>query len=325
MLYAIVDASVAGAAGRGAPPAAALEGGTGRIEAGRRKAMSDKTKIEWTQGTDGTPGASWSPWWGCTKVSRGCKHCYAEGISNRFSPGNWGPKGQRRFFGEAHWREPLRWDRAAERAGVRRKVFPSMCDVFEDRADLIVPRERFFNLVQRTPHLDWLVLTKRPENVRPMLNAIRDEVEGAIRSLLGCMEQYGHIHFRNIWIGASVEDQETADARIPHLLRVPAAVRFLSVEPLLAPVNLGLWRVAIPKHEEHWPTERVRNFWVIVGSESGPHARPMNEDWVRSIRDQCQEAGVPFFFKQKTVRGHKVSLPELDGRTWEEFPCATRS
>jgi protein gp37 len=247
--------------------------------------MGQDSKIEWTH-------ATFNPWIGCAKVSPGCAHCYAEEMmDHRYGRVEWGPNGTRSRTSASNWKQPLGWDREAKADGVRRRVFcASLADVFEDRVELEAWRDDLFALIGRTPNLDWLLLTKRPEN--------------ALRMVPWAADGLGAHRWPNVWIGASVEDQAAADERIPNLLAIPAAVRFLSV------------------HRESWPAERVSNFWVIVGAESGRGARPMDEDWVRSIRDQCREAGVPLFYKQRLdARGHKVSLPELDGHRWVEFPA----
>ena len=258
----------------------------------------ERTKIEWVQNTDGTPGHTWNPWWGCQRVSPGCEHCYAETLAHRYNYRVWGPAKTtgRRMMSENYWRQPLRWDKAAAAAGERHRVFcASMADVFEDHPDLTDPRRRLWELISVTPALDWLLLTKRPENVNDMLPAL--------------WTQSAHGVPPNIWIGTSVEDQHRADERIPHLLRVPARVRFLSCEPLLGPVDLsgstvdGVWidqeyadlnnELGRVVEAEGWPIH-----WVIVGGESGAGARPMHPEWARSLRDQCQAAGVAYFLKQ---------------------------
>jgi protein gp37 len=244
-----------------------------------------------------TTGISWcdhtfNPWWGCTKVSSGCANCYAETFSKRTTVlPLWGDDARRRFFGEKHWREPLAWDRVAAKSGVRAKVFcGSMCDVFEDRQDLYRPRVQLWNLVRSTSNLQWLLLTKRPENMDCLLPWGKDPKDSP---------------WFNVWLGTSVENQAMADERIPHLLKCPAAVRFLSIEPMLSPVDLTQW---IGKSD-----------LVIVGGESGPKRRPFNKDWSRSIRDQCQAAGVPFFFKQGSAL-HPGQDDLLDGKRYKEFP-----
>lgn len=250
--------------------------------------MGRDSKIEWTTHT-------FNPWRGCTKVSPGCTNCYAESLSKRFNGtlGIWGDKGTRVVAAESYWQQPRKWDRAAKESGERHRVFcASLADVFEDRPELIAPRVRLFHLITETPSLDWLLLTKRPENVRRFYGG-----DGVSRSWSESMPP-------NAWIGTSVENQATADERIPHLLAIPATVRFLSMEPLLGPVDLGC-AYAVPPYctwcSGHEPLCKGRLDgidWVIVGGESGPGARPMHPWWAKSIQERCHVAGVPFFFKQ---------------------------
>jgi protein gp37 len=250
--------------------------------------MGETTAIEWCDHT-------FNPWWGCAHVSPGCVNCYAETLSKRWGNDVWGKGGSRRFFGDTHWNEPLKWNRKAEAEGVRRRVFcGSMMDVFEDRPDLISPRARLFQTISQTPHLDWLLLTKRPEN------------SARLTPLLWAMAGWP----KNIWLGTSVEDQKRADERIPKLLEIPAIIRFLSCEPLLGPVDL-----------EPWLSQPVRTLdWVIVGGESGPKARPMDPEWARSLRDECVCPEVAFFFKQWGGPTPKSGGRKLDGRTWDQWP-----
>ena len=240
--------------------------------------MSANSKIEWTHHT-------FNPWWGCQRVSPGCEHCYAEALSKRFGRAQWGPGVPRVPTSEKMWKEPLRWNVAAREAGERRRVFcASMADVFEDLPELVPLRARLFDLVAKTPDLDWLLLTKRPENAdRLWSQAQYDAFNGA--------DSLGPTWAPNVWMGTTVEDQRRAEERIPRLLSVPAAVRFLSCEPLLGPVDFDkLAPLAKPR--------AGRIDWVICGGESGGGARPMHIDWVRSLRDQCADDGVLFFFKQ---------------------------
>jgi len=261
--------------------------------------MGAGTKIEWTDFT-------FNPWWGCEKVSPGCAHCYADTFAKRVGQRVWGKDAPRRFFGDAHWREPLKWNREAAKADVHRRVFcASMADVFEDRPDLVEPRARLAYLIGRTPNLDWLLLTKRPENIARLW--ITDVVPP------------------NVWLGTTVEDQERADERIPKLLLSPAAVRFLSVEPMLGPVDLSLWIPTLEvERETRKPGEDFVD-WVIVGGESGPGARPCAIEWIRDVVRQCREAGVPCFVKQ--LGGNAVvnyyddakrSLYESNGWEWPD-------
>lgn len=245
--------------------------------------MAQNSRIEWTHHT-------FNPWWGCCKVDCACARCYAERFAcERLQLPIWGPTAERRFFGAAHWLEPLEWNRKAERAHERHHVFcASMADVFEGRRDLDPYRERLWNLIDVTPSLVWLLLTKRPQNILRMVPA----------------KWLKHPR-DNVWVGTSCGQQKAAKELLPHLRRVPAKVRFLSVEPLLEAVQLDLAGVD----------------WVIVGGESGPGARPMKAEWVRDIREQCQAAGVPFFFKQWGGVNKKKAGRLLDGRTYDEMPC----
>lgn len=255
--------------------------------------MAENSAIEWTDHT-------FNPWIGCTKVSDGCKHCYAETLMDkRYGRVKWGPQGTRIRTSAANWRKPLAWNKQAEREGRRFRVFcASLADVFEihPSQDLDEWRHDLFMLIQQTPNLDWLLLTKRPENVMPYLQ-----------------HGWGTDLPDNVWVGTSVENQEQADKRIPELLNIPAAVRFLSMEPLLEPVDLRRIASYLWKNAEYINplTGILYDFlsvgaghirekidWVIVGGESGHGKRPFNPDWARTIRDQCAAAGVPFFMKQ---------------------------
>lgn len=315
--------------------------------------MVQDTKIEWCDHT-------FNPWEGCQKVGPGCDHCYAETRNARFGGGtavNWGPGAPRRRTSAANWALPLRWNVQHEafqrQHGRRQRVFcASLADVFDNavepqwRADL-------FTLIAKTPRLDWLLLTKRIGNVRGML---ADLVHGSDPdlTLLDMMP------LPNVWIGATIVNQAEADRDIPKLLEVPARVRFLSMEPLLGPVDLTGIPISGHGHHEfdpivtanvlkragqHPPLPQID--WIIVGGESGPGARPMHPDWARALRDQCQAAGVPFLFKQwgewapydrSRTDGNSLattySLDEplqhfgkktagrlLDGRTWDEVPA----
>ena len=245
------------------------------------------TKIAWTHHT-------FNPWWGCTKVSPACTSCYAEAFAKRTGHTVWGADAPRRLFGDKHWNEPLAWDRDAALAGERRRVFSaSMADVFEDRRDLDSPRARLFELIKATRNLDWLLLTKRPENM-PRLAPV----------------SWRNAWPFNAWAGTTVEDQPRANMRIGALQLVPAPVQFLSMEPLLEAVRLP----------ETWLYFAGTIQWCIVGGESGHVVRPLNVEWVRSLVRQCSEAGVKCFVKQDSGR-----LPGKQGRIpddlWiKEFP-----
>ena len=286
--------------------------------------MGSNSKIEWT-GTrlpDGTwePGNTFNPWVGCTKVSPGCDHCYAEGWAKRSGLVTWG--GDRRRTSAANWRQPIKWNRQAAAAGVRKRVFcASLADVFDNQ----VPAEwraDLWALIGETPALDWLLLTKRPQNAAKMIVDARRACLGGVDAA----DEHFQWPWPNVWLGTTVENQAEADRRVPHLLAVPAAVRFLSCEPMLGSIDLmraGATEVdcVAPGEANIGAFSRGLVDWIIVGGESGPGARPMHPDWARSLRNQCQAAGVPFFFKQAVRDGRMVSLPELDGRKWAEMPA----
>jgi len=272
--------------------------------------MGKNSHIEWTHHT-------FNPWWGCAKVSPACQFCYAEAWAKRVGNKVWGVRAPRRFFSDSHWEDPTKWNAEAALKGVRYRVFcASMADVFEDRRDLDAPRSRLWSLIEATPYLDWLLLTKRPERVKKL-------------------SAWGQKWPSNVWLGTTVEDQQRAEERLPHLLSVPAQVRFLSCEPLLGPLDL---RGFVGK-------KRSPIQWIIAGGESGAHARPMDPEWVRSLRDFCRKAQIAFHFKQwghwapapsgttpkvraalvgKSVQmfalGKGVSGRYLDGKTHDELP-----
>ncbi len=252
--------------------------------------MGKNSHIEWTHHT-------FNPWWGCAKVSPACDNCYAEAWAKRVGSDVWGPKADRRFFGDAHWREPLRWNAEAVDAGERARVFcASMADVFEARRDLDATRTKLWKLIGETPMLDWLLLTKRPQNA-------------------GRMTPWGETWPENVWLGTTVENQKFADLRIPFLIKCPARVRFLSCEPLLGKLNLSRW----VKAGESSPIQ-----WVIAGGESGAKSRPMHPDWPRALRDFSHAHDIAFHFKQwghwvpaEMVREQeaRAQLLQLDGAT----------
>jgi protein gp37 len=261
-----------------------------------RKAMGANTKIEWCD-------HSWNPWLGCTKVSPACDHCYAEGWAKRSGLVTWGHDAERRKTSDANWKLPIKWNADAARRGVRYMVFcASLADVF-DNAVPVQWRISLIKLICETPHLDWLLLTKRIGNAAAML-------ESAFRAVHHQREGWADNFLPNVWLGATVCNQTEADRDIPKLLDVPAAKRFLSIEPMLGPVNLtklslGIFAAKANALTGKWkwedgPTksETPPLDWVIVGGESGPGARPMHPDWVTSIRDQCANTDTPFMFKQ---------------------------
>lgn len=283
------------------------------------------TKIEWTDET-------WNPVTGCTKVSEGCDHCYAETIAHRFTGTKAYPNGFDVTLRPERLDQPLRWKRP-------RKVFVnSMSDLFhKDVPDDYIAR--VFAAMALAPQHTFQVLTKRPGRMRSLLSS--EQFESAVfLATEGRFEGYFPWPLPNVWLGTSVENQKWADVRIPLLLDTPAAIRFLSCEPLLGPIDLFAWNI----------DRGMRVDWVIVGGESGPHARPMHPDWARQLRDDCLTAGIPFHFKQwgewvtedqapediilpglSTYLlgddepdfykvGKKAAGRELDGQTWDEYP-----
>lgn len=254
--------------------------------------MSANTKIEWATHT-------FNPWEGCQKAGPGCDLCYAEARNKRFGGGvavNWGPGAPRRRTSEANWRKPLAWNAAHEaffaEHGYRQRVFcASLADVFDNE----VPQQwryDLFNLILSTPSLDWLLLTKRIGNAARM---IKDTLPASMKALPPeCPVSWP---WPTVWIGATIVNQEEADRDIHKLLAVPAAKRFLSIEPMLGPIDLTRWLEMGGLNTDNGLSNRGLD-WVIAGGESGPGARPSHPDWFRSLRDQCAAASVPFLFKQ---------------------------
>ena len=275
--------------------------------------MARDSKIEWTDHT-------FNPWWGCTKVSPACDHCYAETWAKRVGLDIWSAGKPRRYLSDAYWRQPHRWNAEAQRSGRRTRVFcASMADVFEWKKGLSSWRQRLWTVIEETPCLDWLLLTKRPHLIR-RLAPWEDEWPA------------------NVWLGTTVETQRWVDKRLPHLSEVPAHTRFLSCEPLLGRVDLDGW------------LERNAIHWVIAGGESGPRARPSDPAWFYTIRNQCAAHATPFHFKQwgewaplnalpgvlpRSVLddgsystpmgkyGKKISGRALSGRTWDDIPLSS--
>lgn len=261
--------------------------------------MAETTGIEWCDST-------FNPWMGCTKVSPACDDCYAARSTPARTLGiQWGPGQPRRRTSAANWELPLQWQRqAAEfmaQHGRRRRVFcASLADVFDNEVEEPWRLDLFW-LIHKTPDLDWLLLTKRIGNAASM---IRDAVVQ--------LDPAGEwpVPLPNVWIGATVVHQAEADRDVPKLLATPAAVRFLSIEPMLGPIDLTSIRqplagdsytegnVLVRKDTLNLGAARPSIDWVICGGESGPNARPMHPDWARSLRDQCAAAAVPFLFKQ---------------------------
>ncbi len=233
----------------------------------------DKSAIEWTD-------ATWNPVTGCTKVSPGCAHCYAEAIMLRFrKSGPFLPGSDSVTIHHERLGVPARWK------SPRRIFVNSMSDLFHEKVPLAFIKQ-VFGVMADAPRHQFQILTKREKRLR----SIADSLDWP----------------PNVWMGVSVENQHWAEQRIPALLDVPAEIRFLSVEPLLRSVDLRQFLAGLD--------------WVIVGGESGRRARPMRAEWVRRIREDCADKGVPFFFKQWGGRYNKAGGRILDGRTYDEFP-----
>jgi protein gp37 len=268
--------------------------------------MAENSNIAWTD-------ATFNPWMGCTKVSEGCAQCFAEAENIRYGRRDlWGPDGIRQRTSENYWKQPLKWNAAAEKSGERKRVFcGSWCDVMEAGAYLDGIRKDLYPLIERTPSLDWLLLTKRPENFGKLLP-----------------KAWLKTPLQNLWLMTTIENDRHFD-RADALIEIPAVVHGLSLEPLLGSLR-GL------------PLTHIE--WAIVGGESGPNARSMHADWARTVRDDCQAAGVPFFFKQwgEWLPGDQDGAPGdpqilncsdqpervgkkaaghlLDGREWLQMP-----
>lgn len=251
--------------------------------------MGETTKIAWTDHTFNVAH-------GCFKVSPGCANCYAESFTERISTTRiWGPSNStdRRVFGEKHWNEPLKWDRAAERDGRQHRVFSSsMADNFEQHTTMMAELAKLWDLIRQTPHLDWQLLTKRSDRIEHSLPPFWDEIKD------------------HVWLGVSIENNDyvsRADA-----LRKPkasqAAVRFVSYEPALGPLDrLDLTGLT----------------WIIYGGESGQNYRPEDKQWARDMRGRCDDLGVAFFHKQSAAPRTEMGI-ELDGEIVRAFPLDAR-
>lgn len=272
--------------------------------------MGAVTEIAWAHST-------FNAWWGCAKVSDGCKNCYAERDSKRYGFKIWGQDAERRTFGDKHWEDPVRWNRQAQKAGERRRVFcSSMADVFEDRRDLDAHRARLWSLIEATPWLDWMLLSKRPENMLRLAPT-----------------RWAERWPRNAWAGATAESQEQLIIRWPHLATLPASVRFLSCEPQLGPIELICNGCGGNVHDhlagDQGGCSGWFPNWIITGGESGSSPRPYCEDWARSLIKQCRLAGIAPFVKQMGAYycfgdegrpHHRVFLKHLKGGDPDEWP-----
>lgn len=306
--------------------------------------MSETTGIGWTDHTGG-------PWLVCGEVSPGCDHCWArELVYSRLEPlirnaykaaglkdwrirEVWG-KTAPRVLTKGFWKDAIALNKKAKAAGTRMKMFPSMIDWLDNMPNGIIDQDGnwldaykvlrdFLNVMERCDMLDWLLLTKRPNQFHKRIGHIADQNPAG--------SAYAYAWSRglkppNVWIGVSVEDQERADSRIPALLDIPATIRFLSCEPLLGPVDLSEW---LPNGEADQDTTAYHNYinradgiqWVIVGGESGKGFRPMDHEWAIDPAEQCERAGVAFYMKQDSAfhSGSRGTLPQW---VWDrkQFP-----
>jgi len=246
----------------------------------------EHTKISWAH-------ASFNGWVGCVEVSPACDRCYARSLAERYGWAKWGKDQPRHRTSQAYWRKPIAWNAKAAKAGERIRVFAfSLADLFEDRRDLDPWRADFYRLIENTPWLTWMLLTKRADCMERLLPA----------AWLAKPQP-------NVWLGVTAENQRRADERIPLLLGVPAVVRWISAEPLLGPLDLGRW------------LGPSRLSFVVVGGESGPGARRMDLGWARDILGECHRTGVAFHFKQKgSALARELGCKDRHGKTSGEWP-----
>jgi protein gp37 len=288
--------------------------------------VGEKSAIQWTNNT-------FNPWEGCVKVSPGCKYCYAEARDKRFTGGkHWGPAGVRRRTSPSNWFQPTKWNRDAQRTGIRQRVFcASLADVFEDREELESWRLDLFRLIKATPHLDWQLLTKRPEKVHELIIGAWELSKRSKEGRFEMLDDWlGGRPPENVWLGCTVENQEQAEERIPWLINAPAEVRFLSMEPLLE-------RVVLKKFLEPGLLRQERDIhWVIVGGESGGDPvegpRPFFVDWARELVAECRRYGVAPFVKQLGgnpaeyvgLDSEEIDLVDGHGGDWDEWPSGLK-
>jgi protein gp37 len=294
--------------------------------------MGKDSGISWTHDT-------FNPWWGCFKIADECKNCYADATAHRYVSqfGElWGRTNPRRFFGESHWSELAKLNRLAERTGERRRVFVgSMCDwaeihpVDEVALQMANARERLWREIRECSSLDFLLLTKRPESAAVLVPWANGETRPP----------------DNVWLGVTAGTREALAVNVPILRRIPAVVHFISCEPILEHVSAAEWDAALRdgvtfddvRHSDRIVDAPFPIDWVIVGDESGHHARPAQVDWIRTAREAALRHGVAFHFKQWAGRdaagiggrlphaggaggARKIHLPMLDGKQWAQFP-----
>ncbi|SRR5579871_229368 len=283
--------------------------------------MAKISRISWTN-------ATFNGWIGCLEVSPACNECYARTLAERYGWAKWGKDTPRHRTSVSYWNQPYKWNAEAAKKGERLRVFSfSLADVFEDRRDLDSWRADFFKLVETTPNLDWMLLTKRADRIRALMP-----------------ETWLKNPRPNVWLGVTAENQRRADERIPQLLSVPAAVHWISAEPLLEPVDFRRW---FPGHKQDVThdeldapdgavvdgQERVGNSWyrrkgidwIIVGGESGANARPMKKEWATDILEQCRAGGAAYHFKQKgSVLSAEMGCKDKAGKDPAEWPPELR-
>lgn len=261
-----------------------------------------KTKIEWVKNSDGSLGKTWNPVTGCSPISEGCENCYAKRMAQRLRGRSGYPEDDpfRVTFHPGRLEEPERWRKPS-------RIFVcSMGDMFHENVDDAWLYQIWARMIYAKGHV-FMILTKRPERMQWFLH----EYVGLVGDSF--LEKGKHI-----WLGVTAENQKRADERIPILLQIPAKVRFVSIEPMLGPVDLEwyLGEIEIPGDPHDEGSTWIEGLdWVIVGAETGPRARVMRPEWAWQIRDQCQNADIPFFFKRDSEGKHW-----LDNRRWEEWP-----
>lgn len=270
------------------------------------------TGIEWTKGPNGEPGFTFNPWIGCTKVSGACDHCYAEAASKKLDV-VWGPHGDRRGITDGTWAAPIAWNRAAGRAGARYRVFvASMADVLDNHKSIDPAwRARLYALIEQTPNLDWLMLTKRPENAKKFLPYTWFTKGGWPT---------------NVWFGITGEDQEHFDHRWLHACTIPAPVLFVSVEPMLGRLNIRWTLNPMEVAARFLESGRFspgletirRPGWFIGGGESGTliNCRDTPDEWFVELRAQCHVSGIAYFQKQMAQVRWRARYKKFD-----QFPA----
>jgi protein gp37 len=257
--------------------------------------MGEETKISYVSHT-------FNPWWGCVKISAGCKNCYAEDQAARSHDGLWGENSSRRFFGEKHWNEPLKWNKSAQERNVKERVLcGSMCDIMEEREgqlnyELDRERRKLYALIEKTPNLIWCLFTKRPENYMRFLP-----------------EKWLEKPLKNVWLFTTIEDKNVLKNRLLALVETPAYKRGLSIEPLLEDLSGDFLR-----YLEKYGGTKID--WVIVGGESGENSRPFYSKWAVGIKIACDVLRIPFFMKQFGSNPIDVQFEDKKGANFNEFP-----